>query len=415
MKVLIVSQYFWPESFRINDIAEGLIEKGHEVTVLTGLPNYPEGKIHPGFGWFRNTRHDYKGAKVIRVPLIPRGNSSGSRLILNYLSFALFSCLLAPIVCRGKYDAILVFQLSPITCALPAILLRRLKSIPIICWIQDLWPESLSATGAINSNLILSWVEKLVRFIYKRCDRILIQSKAFSDSIISRGVDEERLFYLPNSIENFFQPIANDQKQGNILNIPAGFKVMFAGNIGAAQDFQTIVAAAGKLKEYKDIQWVILGDGRLRTWAEEEVKKKGLTECFHFLGRHPLESMPAFFACADAMLVTLKRDPIFALTIPSKVQSYMACGKPIVAALDGEGARVVADAEAGLTCPAESPLELADRVLELYRTPETLRREMGNRGLAYCRENFGREKVLSQLETSVLEAMETYKLLNHGQ
>lgn len=409
MKILIISQYFWPESFRINDIAEGLIERGHEITVLTGLPNYPDGKIHPGFGWFKNTRHDYNGAKVIRVPLITRGNSSGLRLILNYLSFALFSCLLAPIVCRGNYDAILVFQLSPITCALPAILLRRLKSIPIICWIQDLWPESLSATGAINSNLILSWVEKLVRFIYKNCDRILIQSKAFSDSITSRGVAEEKLSYLPNSIENFFQPISKETARVGTTILPAGFRVMFAGNIGAAQDFQTIVDAAENLKNYKEIQWIVLGDGRKRAWAEEEVKKKGLANSFHFLGRHPLESMPAFFASADAMLVTLKRDPIFALTIPSKVQSYMACGKPIIAALDGEGARVVNDAGAGLTCSSETPAELAAKVLEIYQMDEDSRNVMGERGLAYCRENFGREKVLSQLEEAISETIVVYR------
>ncbi len=408
MKILIVSQYFWPESFRINDIAGGLIERGHKITVLTGVPNYPGGKIYPGFGWFKNTRQDYKGAKVLRVPLVPRGNSSGTRLILNYLSFALFSCLLAPIVCRGQFDAILVFQLSPISSALPAVVLKRLKSIPIIFWIQDLWPESLSATGAIRSRLILKWVEKLVRFIYKHCDHILVQSTAFSDSIIRRGIEKERISYLPNSIENLFKPMPKDESQVSNLNIPAGFKVMFAGNIGAAQDFQTIVNAADNLKEYKDIQWIILGDGRLRSWAEEEVKKRGLTKCVHFLGRYPLEDMPAFFACADAMLVTLKRDPIFALTIPSKVQSYMACGKPIIAALDGEGAKVVDTAGAGLTCPSESPVELADRVLELYRMPESSRKEMGERGIVYCKENFGREKVLSQLEVSISEAINTY-------
>lgn len=412
MHILIVSQYFWPESFRINDIAEGLIERGHQITVLTGLPNYPDGKIYPGFGWLKNIRQVYKGATVVRSPLVPRGSSSGARLVLNYLSFALFSSLLAPIICRGNFNAILVFQLSPVSAAMPAIVLKRLRSIPIIFWIQDLWPESLSATGAIKSEGILKWVDKFVRYVYQHCDHILIQSMAFSDSITSRGVLQEKISYLPNSIENFFKPMLKEEFQEKNRSIPAGFRIMFAGNIGAAQDFATIVRAAEKLKEYSHIQWIILGDGRLCSWVEEEVKKRGLTGCFHLLGRFPLEQMPTFFACADVMLVTLKRDPIFSLTIPSKIQSYMACGKPILAALDGEGARVVDAASAGLTCPAEDPDALAARALEMFRMSELSRKEMGSRGVTYCHENFGREEVLSQLERVIFDTVEETNLRN---
>jgi glycosyltransferase involved in cell wall biosynthesis len=398
MKILIVSQYFWPENFRINDLAEGLVERGHEVTVLTGIPNYPTGVFFSGYGFFRKLRQNYKGVKIIRVPLIPRGNSSGKRLALNYLSFAFLASIFAPFICRRKYDLIFVCQLSPVTVGIPAIVLKKLKRIPIIFWIQDLWPESLTATGAVKSEKILNGIQKLVRFIYQHCDRILIQSPSFSPLIESQGVDSKRITYFPNSVEKLYAPLPKQFSVEGMAELPTGFRVMFAGNIGAAQDFPTILAAADKLRAYPDIHWVILGDGRARSWLEAEINETGLTDRVHLLGRFPMESMPYYFSLADIMLVTLKSEPIFSLTIPSKIQSYLACGKPIVAALDGEGGRVVAESGAGFSSPAEDANALAESVLAMYRMPKEERDAMGMRGREYCEENFEREMLINRLE-----------------
>ena len=398
MKVLIVTQYFWPENFRITDLAAGLVEMGHEIDVLTGMPNYPGGKLFAGYKILSPSFEIYMGIRIFRVPLVPRRKGRNFELVVNYFSFAISGMVLGPLRCPQEYDCILVYEPSPITVGLPAIVLRVLKGVPIFFWVQDLWPESLSATGAIKSKWILDRVKTLVRFIYDRSDRILVQSEAFKPSIIALGTAAEKLDYFPNSAELLYRPVTLESSAVENKKMPTGFRVMFAGNIGAAQDFPTIIRAAELLKSYNDIHFVILGSGRKLSWVEEQVDTKGLKNTFHLLGRHPVESMPRYFSCADAMLVTLRKDPIFKRTIPAKVQSYMACGKPVIAALDGEGARVVLVAEAGLVCPAESPEALSEKIVEMYRLPASSRDKMGASGLRYFKSNFERNLLLEKLE-----------------
>ncbi len=397
MHVLIVTQYFWPEDFRINDLALGLKERGHQVTVLTGKPNYPGGSFFPGYSFFSPAREDYHGVDVRRVPLIPRGNGKGLRLFLNYFSFAFLASLLASWFCREKYDVIFVFEPSPVTVGLPAIVLKAIKRIPILFWVQDLWPESLSSTGAVQSPQILGWVDWLVRAIYSRCDKILMSSRAFAESIRQKNVPDDKLLYFPNSAEGLYFPLVVPGDAPERRLMPAGFKIMFAGNIGAAQDFETILAAAIQLKNYPDIHWVVLGDGRRKTWVEEQVKAHGLSAQVHLLGRFPLETMPRFFALADVLLVTLRKEPIFALTIPTKVQSYLACAKPLVAALDGEGGRVIEESGAGMAVPSGDVDALASAVLRMYRMLPEERQTMGRQGRVYYERHFDRELLLDQL------------------
>lgn len=403
MNILIVTQYFWPESFRINDLALGLHQRGHAVTVYTGKPNYPDGKYSAGYGFFGRSHDDYQGIPVMRVPLIRRGRGGALRLVLNYLSFALFASVLAPWRCRGPFDAILVYEPSPVTVGLPALALKKLKRAPILFWVQDLWPESLAATGAIRANWMLQSVAWLVRCIYRGCNLILVQSEAFVEPVRAFGIPRERIRYFPNSAEAFYRPVEFKAGAPEQDRLPAGFRVMFAGSIGAAQDFATILAAAERLKTHSGIHWIILGDGRLMTWVETEIGRRGLSSTVHLLGRHPVESMPRFFALADVMLVTLKREPIFALTIPAKVQSYLACAKPIIAALDGEGARIITDAGAGLAVPAESPEALAAAVLEMHQMGPAKRLAMGERGHRYFEQHFERDMLLRKLENWMLE------------
>lgn len=397
MHVLIVTQYFWPEDFRINDLARGLKERGHVVEVLTGLPNYPAGSFFPGYGWRGPYRDDFHGIPVWRSPLIPRGKASGGRLAINYLSFALLACLRGWLACRRPFDAILVFEVSPVTVGIPARVMKTLTGAQLFFWVFDLWPESLAATGAVRSKLVLRWAGKLTRWIYGGCDRILIQSQAFRQSVLDYGARDAQIRYFPSFAEELYRPMCLPGDAPEHALLPRGFRVMFAGNIGAAQDFETILAAAELTRTHAMIQWVILGDGRQRAWVETEIQRRQLTNV-RLLGRFPKERMPAFFALADVMLVSLKREPIFALTIPAKIQAYLACGKALLASLDGEGARIIEEAEAGVTVPAESPIELAAAVRRLSELgPEPLR-IMGRNARKYYETHFARQHLLDNFE-----------------
>jgi glycosyltransferase involved in cell wall biosynthesis len=403
VRLLVLTQYFWPENFRINDVVQGLAERGHEVTVYTAMPNYPGGRYYPGYGFLGPLRDRFGSVPLARVPIIPRGVGGRVRLALNYASHAFFAAALAPWLARGRFDAILVYEPSPVTIGIPARVLRTLKRAPVLLWVQDLWPESLAATGAVHNRLALAAAARLVRWIYRGCDRLLVQSLAFIPSLEAHGVARERIRYLPNSAEAFYRRVTPSPDDAEARELPAGFRVMFAGNIGAAQDFATILSAAERLRERKDIQWIILGDGRMRPWVEGERRARGLEATFHLLGQRPAESMPRYFAHADLLLATLRRERIFAYTIPSKLQSYLACGRPVLAGLDGEGARIVQESGAGWSVPAEDPRALADAVLAAASLPRAQREAMGDRGEDFFREHFEREKLLSRLEQELAE------------
>lgn len=397
MRILVVTQYFWPENFRINDLVKGLLDRGHAVTILTGLPNYPQGGFHEGYGWLGPSRERWHGAEIIRVPLVPRGGGGGLRLALNYLSFALSATLLGPWRCRGRYDFIFVYEPSPVTVGIPATILGRIRKTPVLFWVQDLWPESLSATGAISAPWILRGVERLVRWIYGGCARVLVQSEAFIEPVARLGVSKDRILYFPNSAEEIYQPLPA-QMQWDGPALPDGFRVMFAGNIGTAQSFETILSAAEMLRADPGIHWIIVGSGRLFHWLETEIEHRKLQNCVHLAGSFPLETMSAWFAQADVMLVSLRRAPTFSMTIPSKIQSYMACARPIIAAMDGEGARAVEAAGAGIAVPAEDAPALVDAVVRLYRLPAAEREAIGKRGRDYFDTHFERNGLLDRLD-----------------
>jgi colanic acid biosynthesis glycosyl transferase WcaI len=402
LRLLIVTQYFWPENFRVNDLVLGLVNLGYEVTVLTGQPNYPSGRFFDGYRFWGRARESFQGIPVVRVPLLARGSGSTVRLFINYLSFALFAGVLGPFRCRGAFDVIFVYEPSPVTVGLPALVMKAVKNAPVIFWVQDLWPESLSATGAVKSPWILARAESLVRFIYRGCDRVLVQSRAFIDRVSGLGVTHDRILYFPNSAESLYRPMGRGEVHPARV-LPDGFRIMFAGNVGVAQAFETILAAAEALRDHRTIHWFIVGEGRQSGWVREEITRRCLDQCVHMLGQHPVESMPEWFAQADALLVTLKKDPIFALTIPSKVQSYMACGRPILAALDGEGARVVEEACAGRVVPAEDAVALAEAVLHMANMPPAEREILGQNGRRYFLQEFDRDALLARLDSWMKE------------
>lgn len=404
MRILVVSQYFWPENFRINDLVREWVRRGHQVTVLTGLPNYPAGKVFATYREQPGAFASYEGAKVVRVPMLPRG-AGALRLMLNYLSFVLGGVLWGPLRLRGiKSDVIFVFEPSPVTVGLPAVLLSKIKRAPVVFWALDLWPETLAAIGVVRSPRVLGWVGGMVRFIYNRCTLVLGQSRGFLINIARYCDDKTKIHYFPSWAEDVF--IDGSVKPApEIPELANGFTVVFAGNIGEAQDMPAVLDAAERLKENHFIRWVIVGDGRKSEWLHSEVIRRGLQDRVLLPGRFPLERMPSFYAHADALLVSLKRDPVFSMTIPGKVQSYLMAGIPLLGMLDGEGAAVIRDAHAGLSCDAGDSSGLAMAVLALAAMPSEDRKQLGLNGRKYAQQEFGRSRLMDQLEALLTKAV----------
>lgn len=386
MKLLIVGQYFWPENFQINDVAKILVEQGHEVDVLTGQPNYPDGKIFVGYKSWKIQKDIWKRVNIYRIPLFPRKNASSLCLFLNYISFIMSGLFFAPIILRKRhYDVIFVYGTSPIFQALPAIFLGWLKNSPVTLWIQDLWPESLKATNHINSEYLLKFVKSIVIYIYSKSDLILVQSEAFINKVASLA-SNKKILYHPNSADSIF---LNDEKTRdvNLKSLKDGFNIIFAGNIGAAQSLPTIIESAKDLSEFKEIKFIFFGSGSKLDWFKKEIIKQKLDNII-IEGRYPLNAMPSIMKQSSAMLVSLINEEIFSLTIPNKIQAYMASGKPIIACLNGEGARLIKKSNSGITCSAENHNELTKGIIDLYQMPIKERISLGENGKKYFKENF---------------------------
>lgn len=385
MKVLVVTQYFWPETFRITEVIQLLREAGCDVTVLTGQPNYPEGVIQRGYSAASLRTQIREGLTIHRVPLVPRGRGSALGLVLNYLSFIASAALFGPWLLRGqRFDAILVYAPSPILQAIPAIWLAWLKHAKLVTWVQDLWPASLSATGFVRDPKILRAVSAVVRWIYRKNDLLLVQSQAFVEPVV-RMADRTPVVYHPNPGELAFSAACTDCPCP--LQLEPGFNIVFAGNLGTVQALGTVLAAAHLLRDEKDVRFTLVGSGSQGEWLQQEVHRLGLDNV-RIPGRFPPSDMPGILSQASALLVSLVRDPTMSQTVPSKVQAYLAAGRPIIAALDGEGARVVMEAGAGVACPAEDAKALADAVLQLRNAAPEDRQRMAQCGLSYYEHHF---------------------------
>ncbi len=399
MKVLIVSQHFFPENFRFNDLAFSLKDHGVEVEVLTAVPNYPQGDFYQKYSAFSPLTETINGIKVFRAPIIPRKQNK-IFLALNYFSFAFSGSLFALFLQRRKYDAFFVCQSSPIFMAFPAIVLRWLTKKKVYLWITDLWPESLEATGAVRNPIILKLVGKVVKFIYHFSDEILVSSEGFKASILQK-IPSRKIDYLPYWAEEFYRPIERDRAR-EILEHPLCFSekkfcFLFAGNIGEAQDFNNLLSSCFHLKGQASFSLIVLGAGRALKEAIRTTEKLNLKEQVIFLGKKPVSEMPAYFALADALVISLRKEPIFALTIPSKLQSYMACGKPILACIDGETAEIVEKSGAGFATPAGDPIQLSKAMLRFTQIPPSQREEMGRKALKYQRQYFEKNSILECL------------------
>ena len=398
MKILILSQYFWPETFIVNDLVRKLTEQGHEVTVATAKPNYPGGEVFDGYkAWGVQRERFAESVDVIRVPLWPRGRGGSRNLILNYLSFVATGLFLLPWLLRGrKFDSIVVFAMSPITQVIPAIPLKWIKRAHLAAWVQDLWPESLAATGFVRNPQALRMVGWMVRGIYACCDTLLLQSRAFFDPV-ARYACRSKLVYYPNSIALPSEKTVAPEVPTQLLEeLRENFCVVFAGNIGIAQSIETVVEAAELLRQHPALKFVLVGSGSRLEWVKERKASLGLDNLI-LAGRFPMEAMPQIFEHSSALLVSLRDEEIFSYTIPSKVQAYLAAGKPIIASLRGEGARVIEEAGAGKTCEPESANALVESILALMSLSPAEREQMGSAGQSYFNEHFDMDRQTERL------------------
>jgi len=402
MHILIISQYFSPEPFRINDIALGLLEKGHEVSVLTGIPNYPEGKFYAGYSFFGTKVEVWNGITIYRSQQFPRGQNSSLMLILNYLSFAFFGSVKVYQLPK-KIDRILVYQVSPVFLIIPAIFAKWRFKIPLLIQVMDLWPETLASTRQGKNPLLIKWVGRISDYLYSKADLLLLPFTSSIPILEKRGIPKNQLIYLPNSTDSFYLPVPSNPQFEHLFTGEIHF--LLAGNLGESQGLELVVHAANYLKEkYPQLRWILVGDGRSKLQLENQVKEKNLEKIILFPGRFPSTVVPELIARADATLLTLKKEPIFSITVPNRLQSYMACGKPIIASINGEAAEIISEANAGLVAPAGELKQFIAIVENFIQSSKADKEKWGLNARTYFLQHFEREKVLQQLNTLLVNA-----------
>lgn len=346
MKILVISQHYYPENFRITDICETLVTMGNEVDVICGLPNYPEGVVLDDYKHKKNREQVINGVNIHRCFEIGRGKNK-IKLFLNYYSVCLSMKKKAKKL-KKKFDIVLVNQLSPVMVTWAGLAYAKKHKVPCIMYCYDLWPDSLAAGGIGKNNLIFKYYYKVSNKCYKSVDKIMVTSKSFIEYFENyHHISKDKLVYLPQYCEDIFQIDYEFEKENK-----EEFNYVFAGNIGKMQSVETIIKAANEIKDDESIKIHIVGDGSNLEQCKKLAEEYKLNNVV-FHGRKPLEEMPKYYAMADAMLVTLAKNDVISKTLPGKVQSYMAAGKPIIAAIDGECQQIIKEANCGLVCNAE--------------------------------------------------------------
>ena len=393
--ILVISQYFYPEPFRINDMCSEWVKRGYKVTVLTGVPNYPEGRFYKGYGWFKKRKETWQGVRIIRVPILSRGHSS-IRLILNYYSFVAAGWFWK-VFTGVKADLVFMFEVSPLTQAKVGVWYAKKRKVPCYLYVQDLWPDNLEVVGGIHNKYVLDHYGRMADNIYKHCDKIFVTSPSFVHEVRKRVFDnKDKVVYLPQYAENCYSPFPKQ----SLPEIPddGRFKLIFTGNIGQAQGLGILPQAAKLLQAQNKIGvlFVIVGDGRYKEELLQEIKAAQVEDMFLFVPRQPAEKIPAFLAACDAAFLSFMDTPLFAKTIPAKLQSYMACGMPIIASANGETERIIKEAACGVCCPIGDAAGLFQTVSEWAHGKDL--KTMGSNGRKYFESYFSREKFFDDVE-----------------
>lgn len=396
--ILLISQYFYPEPFRVNDMAAEWVKRGYKVTVLTGIPNYPMGKFYDGYDYRHKRRECWNGVDIIRIPLIPRGNSrnkllNAAGMAANYLSFIVSG--------RGwvkknnvKADLVFTVEVSPMTQALIGTWYKKRYHVPAYLYVQDLWPENVVTVTGIQSKAVIGPINRMVDKIYRETDEIFTTSPSFVKAIVNRKtkVDRKKVHYWPQYAEEFYRPMPRQ----NIDGIPddGSFKIAFTGNIGTAQGLGILPETARLLKT-ENVKFIIVGDGRFLPELERQIEKRRVREKFILLPRVPASRIPEILSACNAGFISFAQTPLWEMTIPAKLQSYMACGKAIIASASGETKRIIQEAECGVCCEIGNAQALADGIRELIRADC---QDMGRKARKYFRENFDKKKLMDQMD-----------------
>lgn len=397
MHILVESQFFYPEQMRINDICVALVNRGHSVTVVTSIPNYPKGKFFKGYGFFSNRREIYRGISIIHLPVIPRGKGFIG-LTLNYLSFVISGWFFAHFT-KVKADIVFMNMSSPMTQSLVGVWFAKRRNIPNAIYILDLWPESVEVITGISSPLVIKPIGRMVDSIYRRTDKILTSSRSFIETIAQRGVDSKKLLFWPQYAEEFYKPIEGNSHELTLLPPDQRLTFTFTGNIGLAQGLDILIPVSLLLKEQNiSVRFVLIGDGSDKERLVELVSKNRVDDYFVFIERQPAERIPELLSVSDAGLVILKKSFIFSKTIPAKVQSYLACGIPILVSANGEVQQVINEAKAGFVSDAEDAQGLFDAIVSFSNLSDTERLKMGKLAKLYSDTMFSKEKLIDQLE-----------------
>ena len=413
LHILIVSQYFYPETFRINDMAAEWIKRGYRVTVVTGIPNYPEGKFFEGYGYCSRRHEMWKGIEIIRIPLIPRGAGSMG-MAANYFSFAA-SGWWWKTVSRIKADLVFTFEVSPMSQALIGCWYAKKHRIPHFLYVQDLWPENVEVVTGIHSPAVLWPINRMVDYIYRNADRIFTTSPSFVDAIVKRRVpvEKRKVCCWPQYAEEFYKPLEGPAAESRFiseLEDDNAFKIVFTGNIGTAQGLDILPRTANELRNFFDshneerkFRFVIVGDGRYQRELEKEIERWGVRDSFIRIPRQPAEMIPSILACCDAAFLSFNSTKLWEMTIPAKLQSYMACGMPIIAAAKGETERVIREAECGICCPIGDSKKLAEGIRKIAGSDL---KAMSVNGQAYCREHFNKAELMDRMDEEIMRAVQ---------
>lgn len=390
--ILVISQYFYPEQFRINDICTEWVKRGYKVTVVTGIPNYPQGEFYDGYDLKHKRTEEWNGIKIIRIPLVPRGKNAIG-MIANYMSFVasgyIWKCFT-----KIKADYVFTFEVSPMTQALLGVWYSKKYKVPNYLYVQDLWPENVEIVTGIHSPIVLKPIGKMVDYIYKNCDEIFATSPSFVKEICKRGVAEEKVHYWPQYAEDFYKPM----ERKSIPEIPEEdvFKIIFTGNIGYAQGLDILPKTAELLKkEGAKVKFYIVGDGRYKEEFENEINDRDVADMFQLIGRQPAERIPELLAACDAAFLSFMNNPLFEKTIPAKLQSYMACGMPIIASASGETKRIIEEAECGVCCEIGDVEELKNNI---FQSINKHLNQMKENSRDYYMKRFQKQVLLDQFE-----------------
>lgn len=396
MRILLVTQYFYPEVFKSNDLAFELARRGHHVDALVGIPNYPDGKYFKGYGLLMKRHEVVNGVNVYRCFQTPRGKG-GWRLPINYFTYVISGCLwvLFFFAWKKKYDCIIGHEPSPIFQAYPALLLRKLRRTPFYYWIMDLWPDAMKSGGGVKNERILHFVDKLVKGIYRNTDKILITSKRFEAPIAAKGDFKEKIIYYPNWSDD----VMSMSQEYDIPKLPDGFRIMIAGNLGKSQNLEAVTEVMLGLKDIPEVKWIFVGGGSRKEWLEQFIKNNGLTERAICVGQYPFKAMPAFLRQADAMMVTLKAGfPHLEAVVPARLQTYMSAARPVLAMIGCGGADIIWESKCGYAVPAGDSAALIRIIKEKVLTNREAFNQMGKNGRTYYERNYRMDMCIDNLE-----------------